>query len=125
MQETLETLRGFATDQLPSVAIPIAILVIGWLVAVLLGAVVRGGLRRTGFDDRVAAKILPKERARTFDAARWTGKLVYYVVLLLTVVAFLQALQLTAATEPIGAMLDDVFAFIPKLIGAGIILFVG
>jgi hypothetical protein len=124
MEQALHSLRTFAVDRLPGLVLPIAILIVGWLVAVALGALVRRALRKTKFDDRIAKEALGEERAKTFDSARWGGKLVYYVVLLFTAVAFLQSFQLTAATAPIGKLLEIVFAFVPKLLGAGVIAFV-
>lgn len=52
------------------------------------------------------------------------GKVVYCVALVFVFLLFFQSLQLTAATEPIGGFLDSIFAYIPRLLGAGAILFV-
>jgi hypothetical protein len=123
MEQALNQLRTFAVDRLPGLVLPIAILIVGWLLAVALGALARRALRKTKLDDRLAKEALGEERAKTFDSARWGGKLVYYVVLLVTAVAFLQSLRLTAATAPISKLLEIVFAFVPKLLGAGAIAF--
>lgn len=124
MNQVLQSLQNFASDRLPHLIVPIAILIVGWIVAVALGAAVRGALHRTNLDDRIARSMMGEVRAKGFDSARWTGKLVYYIVLLITVVAFLQALRLTAATVPIASLLEKVFAFLPKLLGAGVIAIV-
>jgi hypothetical protein len=124
MDQALDGLRAFAVERLPRLVLPIAILIVGWLVAVALGALTRRALRKTKLDDRIAKGALGDTRAKTFDSARWAGKLVYYVVLLITAVAFLQSLQLTAATVPIGTLLQTMFAFVPKLLGAAAIAFI-
>lgn len=124
MNEITESMQTFIVDRLPGVAIPIAILVVGWLVALILGAAVRAALRRTGLDDRITAAIVGDQRATKIDSARWAGRLTYYVVLLFVAVAFLQAIQLTSATEPINALLGSVLEFLPRLVGAAAILLV-
>lgn len=125
MDELLHNLRGFAVDELPRLLGPIAVLVVGWVLALIGAAMTRGALRRTNLDDRIAHAVLGEERAETFNSARWTGRAVYYIILLLTLLAFLQAVQLTAATEPLQALLGRIFAFMPRLIGAALILLVG
>lgn len=124
MDQFVVQLRTFLAEGLPRLIVPIAILVIGWIVAFALGAIVRGALRRTAVDDKIAKKILGEERAQRVDTARWTGKLIYYVVLVFVVLLFLQSLQLTAAAAPIGAFLSSIFEFIPRLLGAAAILLV-
>jgi hypothetical protein len=109
---------NFVQDGLPSLIVPVAVLVVGWIAALLMSAITRRALRRTGFDDSIARKFLGTEKAGDFDSARWSGKVVYYLVLLLTAVAFLQVTKLTAASEPIGSMLHSVMAFLPQILGA-------
>lgn len=118
MSELLADLRNFVQDGLPSLIVPVAILVVGWIAALLMSALTRRGLRKTGLDDSIARKFLGAERASEFDSARWGGKVVYYVVLLFTAVAFLQATKLSAASEPIGSMLQSLLAFLPQILGA-------
>jgi flagellar biosynthesis protein FliQ len=120
----MEQLRAFAIEGLPKLIIPVGILVVGWIFAILLGALVRAALQRTQLDDRIAQKVLSEERAKHVDTARWVGKVVYYVALVFVLLLFFQSLQLTAATEPIGGFLNSVFAYVPRLIGAGAILVV-
>jgi len=77
----MDQLRTFAVNGLPKLVIPIAILVVGWVVALALGALVRAGLHKTGVDEKLAKRVLGEERAAHIDTARWVGKVVYYVAL--------------------------------------------
>lgn len=120
----MDQLRTFAVDGLPKLIIPIAILVVGWVVAIALGAVVRAALQRTRFDDKIAERVLSEERAKRVDTARWVGQVVYYVALVFVLLLFFQSLQLTAATVPISGFLSSIFAFVPRLLGAAVIVFV-
>jgi hypothetical protein len=120
----MEQLRTFAADGLPRLLTSIAILVVGWIVALALGAILRAALRRTHVDEKIARAVLGEERAAHIDTARWVGKVVYYVALVFVFLLFFQSLHLTAATVPISAFLDSIFAFLPRLLGAVAILFV-
>ena len=52
----MDQLRTFAVDGLPRLVTSIAILVVGWIVALALGAVGRAALQRTRLDDKIAVK---------------------------------------------------------------------
>ncbi|ADU96373.1 mechanosensitive ion channel [Thermovibrio ammonificans] len=54
-----------------------------------------------------------------------TSSLVYYFILLITVVAVLEVLGLKYVTQPFLDLLNKVAAYIPNIIGAVVILFVG
>ncbi|HXV98426.1 MAG TPA: mechanosensitive ion channel, partial [Anaerolineae bacterium] len=50
------------------------------------------------------------------------GKIVYYLLMLLVLVAVFQALQLTLVTQPLNAFLGSIFAYLPNLLAAGAII---
>lgn len=113
---------------LPSVLAAVAVLVIGWLLAAVLGSIARGISRRTGlsrrlrrwFDsDRPAAT---EERAPDIDRA--VGKGVFYLAMVFVLVGFFQVLGLTLVTTPLNEFLNQLFAYLPQLVGAGILLVV-
>ena len=115
-QQVWEQFRDFITR--PKALILLGILVGGWLVAVVLSVVVRGLLRKTSLDDRVARWVLGEEKARTIDVEKGAAKLVYYLVLLFVLVAFLHQIGLEGVSEPINAFLLQVAIFAPRLIAA-------
>ncbi len=53
------------------------------------------------------------------------SKLVYYFILLITIVAVLEILGLKYITQPFIDLLNEVLVYIPNIIGAGLILFLG
>lgn len=124
MQETWSDLSRFGREQLPNLIVPVVILIVGWLLAYLAAWLVRAGLRRTELDERLASRILGEERAARVNMARMVSRAVYWVILLFTVLAVLQSLQLTAATAPVQELLSSIFGYIPRLIAAGLILLV-
>lgn len=100
------------------VIVPFAILLFGWIAAVLIGRGTRKLLERTTFDDRLAEWIVGKEKARRIETARWAGRFMYWVVMLVVLAAFLVRLELAIAAAPITAFLDKVFEFAPNILAA-------
>lgn len=52
------------------------------------------------------------------------SKAFFYIVMLFVLVGFFQVLKLTMITEPINNRLDHLFAFVPQLIGAVLLLLI-
>ncbi len=107
---------------LPRVLGALAILVGGWLVALAAAWAVRAALRRTTLDNRLAQWIMGREKADGFDVERWVAKAVYYVILLFTLVGFFGALHLTVISQPLTAFLNQIFGYLPSLLGAALLL---
>ena len=122
MQTVLDQIAQVIGGYIPSLLGALAILILGWLVALIVSAIVRGLLRRTALDDRAAAWIAGEEKEKTIDAAEWIGKAVYYLVMLFVLIAFFQALGLTIITDPLNQLLTLVLAYLPQLLGAGLLL---
>nr|WP_298930815.1 mechanosensitive ion channel [uncultured Erythrobacter sp.] len=53
------------------------------------------------------------------------GKIVSLLIWLFGLIAVLQVLELNAVAEPINGLLNSVMGFIPKIVGAGLLLFIG
>ncbi len=121
-EQFLETLWSY----LPNALGALAILVGGWLAALLVAAIVRRVLRRTTIDDKIAAFIWGEEevKAGRIDVERWAGKAVYYLVMLFVIVAFLQAFNLTTVAEPINQLLNQILAYLPLLLSAAVLLLI-
>ncbi|MFN6570067.1 mechanosensitive ion channel [Dendronalium sp. ChiSLP03b] len=98
----------------------VAILLIGWLIAAIAEAVTRGILNRTNIDNRIAAGVTGREDVPQVE--KLVSKLVFWSIILLTVVAVLQALGLEVASRPLNNFLDQLIGFLPKIVGAGILL---
>jgi len=106
----------------PSFVGALAVLVLGWLAALIISAVVRGGLRRTELDNKLVRFVLGDEASEKLDVERTISRTVYYLILLFVLVAFFQALKITVITEPINQLLTRVFDFAPRVFAAGVLL---
>ena len=124
MAERLEEMARQVWAYGPQLIGALLILVAGWLVALVAAAIVRGALRRTSVDNRLAKWVLGKERGEGVPIEQAAGKVVFYILLVLVFVAFFQALGVSLAAQPLNNMLIRVFEFIPRLIGATLLLLV-
>ena len=112
------------TKYLPSALAALAILVIGWLVALFLASVVRNAVRRTRAGSTLATWLKGDEQEPPIEAEKWAGRITYYLAMFFVLVAFFQFLGLTFIAEPLRGFLNQVFEYAPRLIGAGILLLV-
>ena len=97
----------------------LAILLIGWLVAGVVASTSRRLLRRTRLDRLVSSG--PDKPTSSFSLESWAATLVFWVILILALVAALNVLDLATVSEPLNQFLNQIFAFLPKL-GAAAIL---
>ena len=95
----------------------VAILVITWLVAMIVKSLFT----------KLSSKIPALQRAGADGASVGTtlGSIGSLVVWMLGLVAILQVLGLSQVLTPIQGMADGVLGFLPNLIGAGVVFFVG
>ena len=119
-EQFLQSFRTYA----PSIVGAIVILIVGWIVAKIIASVVRRGLGRTRIGQRITGWLGGEDAAKAIQIERQVAKVVYYLIMLLVLVAFFQVLNLTIATEPINNLLNTVFRYIPKLVGAIILLII-
>lgn len=124
MQTFINELARILGSYLPNLLAALAILVVGWILALIIAAVVRGVLRRTSLDNRIAQWAAGEERAAEVDVERWISQIVFYVLMLFVLVAFFQTLGLTLITQPLNLLLVQVFEFLPRLLAAGLLLLV-
>jgi hypothetical protein len=108
---------------IPNLVGALIILILGLIVAWIVSAVVRGLLRRTTLDDRIARWITGEEdREKPMDIEDGAGKVVFWLVMLFVLIAFFEALGLTIITQPLNRLLNAIFAYIPQILGAAVLL---
>lgn len=97
------------------------VLFVGWVIAKIVAVLVGKLLHWLKLDERLGkaageTKVPQLEKLFTL--------LAYYLVLLFAVIAALQVLGLTMVTQPLNAMLEALFAYIPSLIAGAAVIFV-
>ncbi len=108
----------------PSLLGALAILILGWLIALVVSKIIQTLLHKTTLDDRVAKMIAGEEKAKKIEIEKGIAKGVFYLIMLFVIVAFFQTLGITLITEPLNRLLNQLFEFAPKLLGAGVLLLV-
>ncbi|MBT8399200.1 MAG: mechanosensitive ion channel [Rhodothermia bacterium] len=122
MTDLMERMTAEIGPVLLNVLGALAILVVGYIVARLLSALVRKALQKTTLDDKLA-NTLQKGEPR-MELERPIARGVFYVVMTLVFVAVLQVLQLTFVTAPLNEFLETIFGYLPQLIAAGVLVVV-
>ena len=106
-------------ELMPRLLGAVAILFIGCLVAYLAKAIVKGILNRTNIDNRIASGLTGNN---SIEIEKLVASLTFWLVLLITIVAVLDQLQLRVASQPLNSFLNQIGEFLPQLLGAGIFL---
>ena len=122
-KEILNQVIGSIVAYLPNIIAALAILLVGWFIAVIVSAAVRGLLNRTKLANKISGAMgrsgEDKEKHGTIQVI---GKGLFWLIMIPVLIAFFQALRLTLVTNPLQQFMDRIFQFLPQLIGAGILL---
>ncbi|MBD1997259.1 mechanosensitive ion channel [Leptolyngbya sp. FACHB-541] len=121
--DVLRTVGSDLSASLPDLLRAIVILVVGWLIALIAAAIVRGILKQTDLDNRLARSVVGGQPGAEAPAIeKWISSAVFWLIFIFTIVAFLQALQLTAVSEPLNNFLNQIIGYLPAIAGAAILL---
>ncbi|WP_088322738.1 mechanosensitive ion channel [Polaribacter tangerinus] len=95
----------------------ILIIVIGWFIAGLLKRITKKIISKTGID-----KSLNSEKV---NFGTLIAKLIYYIVMIFVFMLALDKLGMTSVLEPIKQLLNKFTSFIPNIVGAGLVAYIG
>jgi hypothetical protein len=118
VDETSRTLGAF----LPSLIWAIVILIVGWIVATIAASITQNLLKRTSLDDRLANMVMGRDTRLDTPIEQWAATAVYWIILVFTLVAFLNALNLEVVSEPLNDFLQEIFQYLPRIGGAALLL---
>jgi hypothetical protein len=114
-----ESLQGTLGESLPSILGAIAIFVIGWIVALIIRTALRKGLGALHLNDR-----LGQSTSSSFDIESFIAKLAYWLVIMIALIAVFNTLDLQQVSQPLNALVTQVFDYLPKLVSGGILTLV-
>jgi Conserved TM helix len=111
---------GLSPDKfVPGLLSAIAILVVGFILAYVAAALTRGILKRTSLEQRLAALMSDSSTtASPLQVEKWISSIVFWIVIIFTLIAALQSLQLTAVSLPLQEFLNRGTGFLPSIVGA-------
>ena len=107
---------------LMSVVFAVLILIVGWIVVKAITSSVNKLLSNNRFFQEKMTSQLGEDR--TQSTVNLITKLIYYILMLFVLIAVLQALNLSVVTEPLNRLLSVIFAYLPQLFGAVVLLFI-
>jgi hypothetical protein len=122
MSELLVQLKQQFAMYGPTLLAGLAVLVLGWLAAVLASFLVRKLLSKVSIDSKIAQWIAGPGAKKEIPVERWAGIAVFCLVLLFVVIGFLQTVKLTTVSGPLNALLEPVMTYLPRIIGGGLLL---
>jgi TRAP-type mannitol/chloroaromatic compound transport system permease small subunit len=122
-QDVLDTFVEQMGSYLPNLAAALAILIVGWLLALIISKLVQGALKRTSIDNRIAGWVKGEEEPPP-DIEPAIGRAVFWLLMIFVLVAFFHALKLTVVTGPFNSFLNQIFEYLPRLLSAGLLLLV-
>jgi Conserved TM helix len=116
VKQTSGTVGAF----LPSLLGAVVTLFVGWIVAFIVSSVVRNLLKRTELDNRLGSMATGGGRSN-LNTEKLVGDVVFWLIFLFAILAFLNALNLNVVAQPLNNVLNQVFAFLPKLASAAVL----
>lgn len=110
---------------IPNILKALILLLIAWGIAVLAKKLVEKLLLKTNMDTHLSKGTQPLDIQNGKEKVSSIAKIVYFLVFILFLPSILDALDMNSVSQPISNMMNNLLGFIPNLIGAGIILFIG
>lgn len=105
------------------IALACGILLVGYLIALFAQSLVKSLFKKTDLDNRIAAWVsgstAPEDKLPVED---WLGSTIFWIIFIFAIVAFLDKLQLTAASTPLTSLLNQVTNYLPRLFGAAVLI---
>jgi Conserved TM helix len=124
MEAIWENLKTQFASYTPNLLGALTVLVIGWILALIVSAAVKGILARVSVDNRLAKWLAGPDSQKAVPAEDWASRAVFYFLMMFVLVAFFTTLKLNIVTEPITKLIESFTAYLPRLIGAGALILV-
>jgi hypothetical protein len=114
-QQSLQNSLGV---YLPNILGALAILLVGWIIALVASAATRKGLAALRANERLAS-----QTEATFDFERITGRIVFWAIMLLAVIGMFGVLRVDGVSGPLSTLATTVMMYLPRLLlAAGLAL---
>ena len=107
-------------DQFYPILAAVAILLIGWVIALVIAAAVKKVLSKLGTNQKLSGATGHRSNIENI-----VSRIVFWIVLLIAVIGALNALNLTSVSGPFSNMIQQFLLFIPQLLAAAAVTFIG
>lgn len=112
-------------NAIPHILMALALLLITWIIATLIKNIITKGGKAANLPEKMAKGKMAQTEQDGEKLLEAIGKLVFFLVFLLVIPSVFQTLGMQAIAEPLTNMADSLLAFIPNILGAGLVLFIG
>ncbi len=119
MRNQLENFANNVVDFLPALLGALLVLFIGWLIAKGIKALIIRLFKKTTWDERLF------KNSSIGNTNVFVGNIFYYLIMIIVILVVLEILGVDQVLTPLENMLNEFLTFIPNLIGAILIGFVG
>jgi hypothetical protein len=122
VSQSFQNLLNTVFNAIPKILLFLVVLVIGWIIARVVMQAVVMLLKKVKFDNFAQRGMVGEALGRSpYDATGLIGKVVYYMLLLVT----LQLAFGVFGTNPVSTMLNAVVGWLPKAIVAIVLIVIG
>ena len=113
--------RGFNAmyywEQFQPILAAVAILLVGWVIALLVAGGIKKVLQKLGTDQK-----LSNATGHRSNIELIVSRVVFWVILIIAVIGALNVLNLTSVSGPFSSMIQQFLLFIPQLLAAAGVL---
>ncbi len=118
IQSLEATLSGFL-GTLPTIFKVLLVLFVGWLISRGLSRTTKKLLNKTQWDEHFLGKAIAG------DTNKFAANLVYYLLMIIVLMIALEMMGVSEVLDPLKQMMSEFFGFVPNLVAAGILVFIG
>ena len=116
--------RGFDAmyywEQFQPILAAVAILLVGWVIALLVAGGIKKVLQKLGTDQKLSNATGHRSNIEVI-----VSRVVFWVILVIAVIGALNVLNLTSVSGPFSNMIQQFLLFIPSLLAAVAVAFIG
>jgi len=117
LENILKDLTSSSSDFIPATVGAIIILILGWFIAGFAKRMIIRLLRKTNVDDKLGNNKV--------TISKFIGKLAYFLIMIFVFMLALEKLGMSNVMDPMKNMLSGFFDFIPNIVGAGLVGYIG
>jgi len=117
LSKLLDNLIPSIGGKLSSAIAALLILIIGWFVAGFLKRMIAKLIRKTGVDQKLGKSKI--------NLSKFISKLVYFLIMIFVFMLALEKLGMNNVLDPLKNMLNSFTGFLPNIIGAGLVCYIG
>ena len=117
LSNVLDNLTHSIGGNLSSAIAALLILIIGWFVAGIIKRIVSKLIKKTGIDEKLGDSKI--------QLSSFISKLIYFLVMIFVFILALEKLGMSNVLDPVKNMLNGFTSYLPNIIGAGLVAYIG